>query len=221
MTPRPIPPPKAPPASTLDAGDFIEWLGRFLASLASGAGMTVECGDCRACCRAGFFIPVGPEEASSRKAIPSQLLVDAAGAGSPGQQLVAITPSGDCALLRGNECSIYASRPRACREYDCRLFAAAGISAGIEAIDRQARRWRFRYADAASERAHQATRAAAAFLLEHRGAFPGARAPSRPSDIALVAAKAHHVFLAPDGAASPQAIARQVIEACRQFDATA
>lgn len=210
-------PPEAP---TLDAGDFIEWLGRFLTSLSSGAGMTVECGDCRACCRAGFFIPVGPEEASSRKAIPSQLLVDAAGAGSPGHQLVAITPSGDCALLRGNECSIYASRPRACREYDCRLFAAAGISAGIEAIDRQARRWRFRYADAASERAHQATRAAAAFLREHRSAFPGGRAPDRPADIALVAAKAHHVFLAPDGAAAPQAIARQVIEACRQFEAT-
>lgn len=203
------------------AGEFLDWLQDTLAAFTSGQGASVPCGDCRACCRAGYFIPVRHHEWSTLAAIPARLLVGPPGTGGDGDQLISTTRRGDCALLRDGACAIYRDRPQACRDYDCRLFAAAGIQSGLGGIDRQAGRWRFRYDGEESRRTHAAVRAAARFVVEHAQAFPGGRVPQRPADIAVVALKSHRVFL---GATRqwrvPEEVARAVVHACRVFDAT-
>ena len=57
------------------AGDFQSWLQDTVNAFSSGQGTCVPCGDCKACCRAGYFIPVHRQEWSTRAAIPARLLV--------------------------------------------------------------------------------------------------------------------------------------------------
>lgn len=204
----------------LDAGDFLGWMHDTLASFSSGMGNAVACGDCRACCRAGYFIPVRHDEHSTRRAIPTRLLVAPIGGQEQGSRLIATRRSGDCALLLDGDCSIYAQRPQACRDYDCRLFAAAGISSGVERVDLRVRRWRFAYPTAESRLAHQATRAVARFMLNNTEAFPGGRVPTRPADVAVAALKAHRVLLpSAEQPATAREAALAIIDVCRAFDA--
>lgn len=203
------------------AGDFLDWLQGTLSAFFTGQGAEVPCGDCRACCRAGYFIPVRHHEWSTLAAIPRRLLVSPPVSAGEVEYLIATTRRGACALLDEGACSIYRQRPQACRDYDCRVFAAAGIESGQDLVDRQIRRWRFRHDREESRLAHAAVRAAARFVIEHPDAFPEGRAPRRPADIALVALKSHHVFLGGGHRDRPrEAVAEAVVRACRVFDAT-
>jgi hypothetical protein len=135
-------------------------------------------------------------------------------------------------MLRGVQCSIYEHRPATCRLFDCRVFAAAGIPAGGEdrrRIAERAARWRFSYPRESDRREHEAVRAAARFITENAGSFPGGRVPSDASQLAVVAIKAYRVFMVgPDGAGesksrgpgptSPDEVAAAIVEACRRFD---
>jgi Fe-S-cluster containining protein len=129
---------------------------------------------------------------------------------------------GRCPMLTGSGCRIYADRPQTCRDYDCRLFAAAGIEAGGEekrVINERIRAWRFRHAGEADRAAQAAIAAAAAFIRHHPQSFAGA-APTAPTGIAVLAFKAHRVFLDPAVESCDAAeIARQITEASRAFDA--
>ena len=52
-------------------------------------------------------------------------------------------------MLSCGNCTIYAQRPQTCLDYDCRVFAAAGIDAGgadKAVINRRVHEWRFRFA---------------------------------------------------------------------------
>ena len=130
---------------------------------------------------------------------------------------------GTCPMLEQGLCTIYADRPQTCRDYDCRIFAAAGIEAGgtdKHVINQRVRAWRFRYRDDGEQRAHGAIRAAATFIRDHRAAFPGGRGPTAPTGIAVLALKAHTVFLDPAVATRTDAdTARAIIAASRAFDA--
>lgn len=197
------------------------WMQDALGAFTTGQGASVPCGDCKACCRAGYFIPVRRDEWTTRAAIPARLLVSPIGAPGDGDHLISTTRRGECALLQHGACSIYPQRPQACRDYDCRIFAAAGLPSGHDEIDRQVVRWRFHYMDEDSRRAHAAVRAAARFIAGNPQAFPGGRVPRRPADIAVVALKSHRVFLDPDlRSAAPEVIAEEIVQACRSFDAT-
>lgn len=209
-------------AGSRHAGEFKGWLQETLGAFFTGQGAGVPCGDCRACCRAGYFIPVRHHEWSTRAAIPARLLVSPPGVcGEEGYHLIATTRRGHCALLGARGCSVYRQRPQACRDYDCRLFAAAGLPSGHGEIDQQVARWRFGYNDDESRRLQAAVRAAARFVGEHARAFPLGRVPRRPADIAVVALKAHRVFLDPaTQSCVPEAIAQAMVHACRAFDAT-
>lgn len=217
----PTPLATAQAAGTRPAGDFLHWLEQTLASFVSGHGVTVPCNTCRACCQAGYFIPVHPQEWTTLQVVPPHLLALAPGQAEHGTRLIGTTRRGDCALLRQRSCSIYEHRPQACRDYDCRVFAAAGLSSGHDPIDQQVSQWRFLHQSEASRQAQAAVRAAARFVTEHAGAFPGGQVPRRPADVAVVALKAHRVFLDPTPqSAGPTAIAHAVVQACRAFDAT-
>jgi hypothetical protein len=70
-------------------------------------------------------------------------------------------------MLVDNRCSIYEHRPRTCRTYDCRVFAAAGVAVDEDAkalIAERAHRWRFDFPTDADRVRHVAVQAAARSL---------------------------------------------------------
>jgi Fe-S-cluster containining protein len=214
--------PQEPHSSSdvIDAGPFGVWLDEFLASLRGRGGTTVPCGDCRGCCISSYSILVRPEDVKALAVIPAHLLTNAPALGA-GVKAMGYLPDGTCPMLRARECSIYEHRPQTCRDYDCRVFAAAGIDAGEGkvAINTRVRAWRFTYEEEAEREAHRAVRSAAAFMRSQGERFPEHRFPKSPSGIAVLAVKSYAVFLGADSDARPAAeIASAVAEAIRAFD---
>jgi len=137
-------------------------------------------------------------------------------------KVIGFTADGSCALLADGECSIYSSRPQTCRDYDCRVFAAAGIDAGGSdkaAINHRVRQWRFSYASERDVQSHNAVKAAASFIEKNRASFPGGRAPVATSDIAVLAIKVRAIFLGPDATSTPAEKAKEIVLASRAFEA--
>jgi hypothetical protein len=136
--------------------------------------------------------------------------------------MIAPLANGRCPMLTSTRCSIYADRPLTCRDYDCRIFAAAGISAGNDersVINRRVRQWRFRYSSSLERATHAAVRDAARFIMHKSQAFPG-RPPTIPTGIAVLAIKVHRVFLNPGlTSLSDDHLAREIIAESRRFDA--
>jgi Fe-S-cluster containining protein len=210
------------PSRHIDAGPFGEWLTQMRASLRGYGGTEVPCGECRGCCVSSYHIPVRPEDVQARTRIPDEYLITASGQ-LPGHFMMTYREDGTCPMLRQGNCSIYEHRPQTCRDYDCRIFAAAGIEAGgadKPVINQRVREWLFRYGSLDDRRAHEAVLAAAAFIRDQRAAFPGARAPTAPTGIAVLAIKVYSVFLDPGVAKrEPAQVARAIIAESRRFDA--
>jgi len=204
--------------SGIDAGEFGAWLNAMRAALRGESGMQVPCGECRGCCISGYSIRVRPEDLGARTHIPERHLVyRGAMAVMPAQ------PDGRCPMAIPEGCAIYPHRPQTCLDYDCRVFAAAGIDAGDAGkvvINTRVRAWRFSYADEATRHRHEAVRAAAAFMRNHPQAFPAGRVPLNPMSIAVFAVKGYAVFLEPGiEAQDPQVIAAAILKAALEFDA--
>lgn len=208
--------------SDVAAGNFGEWLSQIRASLRGESGTDVPCGDCIGCCVSSYFIPLRPQDKPALARIPAHLLVTAAGQPA-GHAMMRYMADGSCPMLESGKCSIYSHRPQTCRDYDCRIFAAAGIDAGgadKAVINRRVRQWQFSYATEADKLAHQAVHLAAAFIRENGASFPGKHAPTAPTGIAILAIKSYAVFLdARMHAGSNTSIANDVIAASRAFDA--
>ena len=205
----------------IDAGPFGAWLAAARASLrGEGPGLDVPCGECVGCCTSSMFVHVEPGETDSLAVIPARLLVRAPGR-PRGHKLLGFAEDGACPMFKG-ACSIYEHRPRTCRHYDCRMFAAAGIDAGDDkpVINQRVRDWVFSYESADARRAHEAVCAAAAFIRDERASFPGGAVPSAPADVAALAIKVYPLFLE-ERSKTLSEIAAAVVEASRQFDVTA
>lgn len=195
---RPAPPdggPPSPEASPLPAGDFGAWAEGLEAAIAGARDSEVPCGDCAACCSAGQFIPVGPDEIDALRAIPAKLLFPAPRM-PKGHMLLGHDEKGRCPMWIHRRCSIYASRPRACRTYDCRVFAAAGQD-GPEGnpapkVSAQARRWRFSTPTVDAARGLAAVRLAAARLRAR--VLPPELAPAHATQLAVLAFKLRGLF---------------------------
>lgn len=202
------------------AGEFSHWLHGMQDAITTGRGMEVPCGTCQACCQSGYFVPVRTTEKTTLAVIPSRLLITMPGTSSSSDQMIAITRKGDCALFRSGMCSVYHKRPQACREYDCRLFAATGIRTGHEAIDRRINGWRFRYGTAEAKCIESAMKQSADFITRYPQAFPGGRAPTRAAEVAIAAFKTYTVFLESAARNLPEkVIANRIVQASRHFDA--
>jgi Fe-S-cluster containining protein len=211
-----------PPTATVPAGSFLQWLSQMRPSLLSDAGSDVPCGTCVGCCVSAYHIPIRPQDARARASIPREFLVTA-----PGQPadhaMMKYLDDGTCPMLSAGRCTIYDRRPQTCRDYDCRIFAAAGIDAGPgkPVINKRVHEWRFDYPTRADREAHDAVLTAATFIREKRSAFPGGRAPTAPTGIAVLAIKAYQVFLSADVASkTDEQIAREIIQASREFEAS-
>lgn len=199
----------APVDAGLPKADFSAWLRGARQALRTRTASRVPCGDCRGCCTSGYFIPVGPDEKETLARIPEALLFPAPGrprsGGGRGPRearplLLGFRENGHCPLFIDNACSIYAHRPLACRQYDCRIFPATGISVedGKPRIAAQAGRWEFAYPGPGDRRQQAAVRAAARFLLRHAEGFPPGFLPIQPAQRAVLALEVYEMFL--DGA---------------------
>jgi hypothetical protein len=204
------------------AGPFSTWLQGYLhAQSQLGMSANVPCGECNACCRSSYFIEIRADERETLRRIPHTYL---ARAPRPHERnsIMEHDVRGRCPMLRGDACSIYESRPRTCRNYDCRAFAAAGISLGSgprSAINERVWQWRFEYPTELDTRLHCAVRAAAKFLQAHRELFPAALTPSDPQQLAKAAISVHELFLEsddPPSRATTRATDRELADAVRR-----
>ena len=151
--------------ASIPAGEFGAWLGELAGALRGERDTDVACGDCTACCRSGQFIHIDADERDALAHIPAELVFPAPGQ-PKGTVLMGYDQHGRCPMLSDQGCTIYEHRPRTCRTYDCRVFAAADVfpdepeKADIAA---RARRWVFTYESAAaSDRREQLVAAAGA-----------------------------------------------------------
>jgi Fe-S-cluster containining protein len=177
----------------LDAGGFAAWRARMQRALRSDAGSDVPCGTCTACCRSRFFIHVEPDEADALRHIPRALLFPAPGR-PKGHVVMGFGEDGACPMLVDDRCSIYDHRPRTCRTFDCRVFAAAGVSPDEDdkpLIAERVRRWRFAVTTDDDRRQADAVRAAAVFL-RRRDDVVGA---GTATQLAVLAVQASEAFL--------------------------
>jgi len=213
----------ADPSSSdiVPAGPFVSWLSRTHAMLRGTVGSDVPCGDCTGCCTSSYSVQLRPEDGRALAVIPAALLISPVGFPA-GHRTMPALADGTCPMLDAGKCSIYRDRPQTCHDYDCRIFAAAGIDAGEAGkgvINRRVRQWRFSYPGEEDRRTHAAVMAAAAFTQRSRDSFP-VRVPTSPMGIAVFALKTYTVFLAPRPAESgDREIARDMLLASRQFDA--
>jgi len=180
-----------------DAGAFSEWLRGTEVSLQSGPGEAkVPCGACRGCCRSSMFIPIKPEETKTIQRIPRALLFPAPGL-PKGHVLLGYDDQGRCPMLVDNECSIYEDRPQTCRDYDCRIFAATGITVDPETqaeIANRVKAWAFDYESEGSREEHTIVREAAAFLQKNRDLFTKGSLPGYPVQLAALAITIYRLF---------------------------
>lgn len=179
------------------AGDFTQWLEATEAALHSGGGgADVPCGACRGCCRSSMFIHIKPEETRTIQRIPRALLFPAPGL-PKGHLLLGYRDNGECPMFLNNQCSIYEDRPQTCRDYDCRVFAATGISVDGGAqpeIAQRVREWVFEYESEESRAEQGLVMEAAAFLRDNRDLFPAGALPGYPVQLAALAVEVYKVF---------------------------
>ena len=190
-----IRPPTGLPA--IPAGEFSQWLHATEAMLESGNGAAnVPCGSCRGCCRSSMFIHIRPEETQTIQRIPRRLLVPAPGL-PKGHLLMGYTDKGECPMLILNNCSIYEDRPQTCRDYDCRVFAATGISVDVQAqpeIAQRTQQWEFAFKNESSRNEHKNVQETAAFLEDNSGLFPQGSLPVYPVQLAALAVEVNKLF---------------------------
>jgi uncharacterized protein len=177
------------PIADLPAGDFAAWLQAMQAALRGDADAEVPCGSCTACCTSSQFVPIGPDETDTLAHIPKKLLFPAPRL--EGHYLLGYDERGHCPMLVDGHCSIYDHRPRTCRVYDCRIFAATGLEVDAEAdskaeIAARVRRWCFSFPADEDRRLHAALRVA----------VRSSHAPS-VTEVAVRAVQTYEQFLTP------------------------
>ncbi|GAC1590356.1 MAG: hypothetical protein NVS3B21_07820 [Acidimicrobiales bacterium] len=148
------------PDGLLDAGEFGPWVGQMQDAIDGARASDVPCGACSACCTASQFVHIGPEETDTLAHVPAELLF-AAPFLPPGHKVMGYDRAGRCPMLVDGRCSIYEHRPRTCRTYDCRIFAATGVAvAGDQPlIAERVARWQFSYGSRRSPRSDRGPRA--------------------------------------------------------------
>ena len=180
----------------LPAGEFSAWLDGMQRALSGDGESDVPCGACTACCTSSQFVHIGPDETDTLAHIPAELLFPAPRLPA-GNVLLGYDERGHCPMLIDGACSIYEHRPRTCRTYDCRVFPAAGIEPDDRdqpLIARRARRWRFEHPAEVDRAEHDAVRAAARHISEHRDDHSADELPVNATQHAVLAIRRHGVF---------------------------
>lgn len=202
------------------AGPFGQWLTQARAALRGNGGMDVPCGECVGCCTSSYSILLRPHDAAL-DVVPVKFLSNVKGLAYPHAKMNPLE-NGHCPMFQQGKCSIYAQRPQTCLDYDCRVFAAAGIETNADrpAINKRIRQWRFTYESEVDRQAHQAIQRAAAFVAAHPDAFPLGWAPNNPSGLAVLAIKVYELFLREDAqVGNEKEMVNRIFSMSREFDA--
>jgi Fe-S-cluster containining protein len=182
----------------LDAGELGPWLRVMRGAVRGESGSDVPCNGCTACCRASQFVLVEPDERDTLARIPPELLFPAPQL-PRGHRVLGYDERGHCPMLVDDRCSIYEHRPRACRAYDCRVFAATGVELDEDPtkaeVVARVRSWRFRTGGEDDRARQDALRTAARYLQDHADELAIGR---NPTALAGLAVELHEEFL--DGA---------------------
>jgi Fe-S-cluster containining protein len=176
-----------------------------------------------------MFIPIKPDEKRTIQRIPRSLLFPVPGM-PKGHVLLGYTDQGYCPMLVDGQCTIYEDRPQTCRDYDCRVFAATGISVDQQnqpEIADRVKHWVFDYESEESREEHRIVKRAAAFLEANRDLFPAGSLPSYPVQLAALAVSVYRLFseirTGPrhhEFPLSDAAIARAIVSALSDSEAT-
>jgi len=112
--------------------------------------MAVPCDGCTACCTSSQFVHIEPDETETLALIPNELRFPAPGL-PRGHVVLGYDENGHCPMLIDGACAIYEHRPRTCRTYDCRVFAATGVEPDPSQpeIAARVREWQFEIDDGA------------------------------------------------------------------------
>jgi len=202
----------------LDAGSFGEWLAEMRGVLRGERLAAVPCGECVGCCISSYPIPLRRQDRLARAQVPEQHLI---GAAKPDEDwLMGFREDGSCPFLEQRACSIYADRPQTCRDYDCRLYAAAGLvpDGNRAAIEQRVRAWEFRFGSERERSEAEAVRSAAQFILANAAQFPPAMRAGSATAAAVLAVKTYALFLGQESVHPAEETVRGVIEAARAFD---
>ncbi len=196
------------PTEGLAAGSVSSWLRGTRAALRRERDGDVPCGGCTACCRSSQFVAVEPDETDALAHIPAELLFPAPGAPA-GHVVLGYDANGHCPMLVDDGCSIYEHRPRACRTYDCRVYAATAITVDRTqpAVRERVERWQFDVLDERDAAELAAVRAAGVFLSEHDD-IGHAHATKSPLQLAVLAVVLSDLFL--DGEPSVDDLRREL-----------
>jgi Fe-S-cluster containining protein len=185
------------------AGDLATWFGEMTAALRGAGESDVPCGSCTACCRSSQFVHIAPDERATLAVIPKELRFPAPRL-PEGHVLLGYDERGHCPMLVDGGCSIYENRPRACRVYDCRVFAASGVTPSDRpAVADRVRQWRFSFDSADSRPIFEALQAAAAALRQ----LPSEVTPSTDTGQAVVAVQIVDLFVERDDAGALMVVA--------------
>jgi uncharacterized protein len=179
-----------------NAGPFSQWLHAMRAVLRDEQTSDVPCGDCVGCCISSYPIPLRPADEVARARIPPQLLLSASGL-PPGYELMGFRDDGTCPFFNECKCSIYPDRPQTCRDYDCRIFAAAGVLPLGERriINERVLAWQFEWPLDKDRAEAQAVRWAADFIRSNSALFPMSMRTGSPIGVAVLAVKTYPIFM--------------------------
>ena len=189
----------APDDTALDAGTFSHWWHGMRAAIDGTADADVPCGTCTGCCEASQFIHLTPDDTDALAHIPAEVRFPAPGL-PRGHQLMGYDEHGRCPMLVDGACSIYDHRPRTCRTYDCRIFAATGVRpdgdpSGV--IATRVDRWRFAVTSESDHDEQAAVLAAAAYLGAPDHDLPEALRSRSATRRAVLAVETAVAFLGP------------------------
>lgn len=185
-------------SGTLPAGAFARWLEQYLRAQAQAEPTgEVPCGECNACCRASYYIGIAEEERETIERIP-RVHLTVSTRSQERHWALEQSCGGSCPMLVDDACSIYEHRPRTCRRFDCRVFAAASLTPGSgprAAVNQQVWRWRFDYPSPADAMRQTALLEAAAFLQRRADLIDPEVAPTDTGELAKAAVFVHEIFL--------------------------
>jgi hypothetical protein len=202
------------------AGAFGEWLAAMREVLRGERDADVPCGSCVGCCVSSYPIPLRPEDELARTQVPEQWLLGPARAGE--RWLMGFREDGSCPFLSQRCCSIYAGRPQTCRDYDCRIYAAAGLlpDGGRPVIAERVGAWEFGFSSRQDNADAEAVRQAAQFIRANQALFPPAMRAGSATAAAVLAVKTYPLFHGGISGTAQDMVLR-VMEAARDFDAGA
>ena len=183
------------PAESVNAGQFGEWLAAMRQVLRGERDADVPCGDCIGCCVSSYPIPLRPEDVRARAEVPEQYLLGTMASGE--RWMMGFREDGRCPFMNGRQCDIYAERPQTCRDYDCRIYAAAGLvpDGDRKVIEQRVHEWEFSFTSDAERADAEAVRRAAQFIRTHATLFPAGMRAGSATAAAVLAVKIYPLFL--------------------------